>query len=332
LTFDSNRSFYDGTKVLVTGGLGFIGSNLARRLVEIGSDVLVIDSMLPNTGANYANLKDIEDRVRIEIVDLRDQEKIASLIPGHDVVFNLAGKSSHIDSMNDPVSDLEANVHAHVVLLEACRRHIPKAKIVFSSTRQIYGRPSYCPVDEKHPVLPIDVNGIDKSAGESYHTLYHQVYGSDTVCLRLTNTFGPRMRVKDARQNFMGIWLRKVVENGAFEVWGGQQLRDLTYVEDVVEAFLVAAACESYENRVFNIGGCPPVRLAGLAELLVSVAGTGRFEIKQFPAERLRIDLGDYFTDDKLFRQATGWTPKVTLEDALSRSIAFYRDRVADYV
>lgn len=332
MTLDSNNSVYRGKKVMVTGGLGFIGSNLARRLVELGSDVLVVDSMLPDTGANFANLKDLDGRLQIRVVDLRNADEMATLIPGHDVVFNLAGKSSHIDSMIDPLSDLGANVHAHITLLEGCRRHIPDARIVFSSTRQIYGRPAYYPVDENHPIRPMDVNGVNKSAGENYHTLYHQIYGLQTVCLRLTNTFGPRMRIKDARQNFLGVWLRRVIENDALEVWGGQQKRDFTYIDDVVDAFLVAGATPTIENRAFNIGGSAPVALGELAKLLVSIAGTGRFEIKQFPPDRLRIDIGDYFADDELFRKATGWSAKVALPDALARSVAFYRDRIGDYV
>jgi UDP-glucose 4-epimerase len=332
MTIDSNHSFYRGAKVLVTGGLGFIGSNLVRRLAESGSDVTAIDSMLPNTGASLANLKDIEDKVRIRTVDLRDAAQIASLVPEHDIVFNLAGKSSHLDSMNDPLADMEANVHSHVVLLEACRRHIPDARIVFSSTRQIYGRPAYCPVDENHPVRPLDVNGINKWAGETYHSLYHRVYGLRTVCLRLTNTFGPRMRIKDARQNFLGIWLRRAVEDDVLEIWGGQQKRDFTYIDDAVDAFLVAGAISNIEGRIFNIGGCEPVALSGLADLLVKIAGTGRYETRPFPPDRLRIDMGDYFADDRLFRGATGWAPKVTLPDGLASTIAFYRNRLSDYV
>jgi UDP-glucose 4-epimerase len=329
---DSINSFYRGSKVLITGGLGFIGSNLALRLVEVGADVLVVDSLLPNTGANRANLKSLEDRLCIRFVDLRNAEEIASLLPGHNVVFNLAGTASHFDSMTDPLSDMGANVHSQIVLLEGCRRYTPEAKIVFASTRQIYGRPVSCPVDESHPVRPVDVNGINKAAAEAYHTLYHQVYGLQTVSLRLTNTFGPRMRVKDARQTFLGIWLRRVVEGSVFEVWGGQQKRDLTYVEDAVDAFLAAGACSTAHGRIFNIGGGPPVTLVELAQSLVTIAGTGRFETKQFPAERMRIDIGDYFADDRLFRQVTGWAPKITLEDGLARTVAYFRDRLSDYV
>jgi UDP-glucose 4-epimerase len=329
---ESTESFYRGSKILVTGGLGFIGSNLARRLVEIGGDVLVVDSLLPNTGANYANLKGFENRLRIRTVDLRNAEEIASLLPGHNVLFNLAGTVSHLDSMTDPLSDMSANVHAQIVLLEGCRRYIPEARIVFASTRQIYGRPISCPVDENHPIRPVDVNGINKAAAESYHTLYHQVYGLQTVSLRLTNTFGPRMRVKDARQTFLGIWVRRVVEGTAFEVWGGQQKRDLSYVDDAVDAFLVAAACSTAQGHIFNVGGSPPVTLAELAESLVAVAGTGRFETKEFPPERLRIDIGDYFADDRIFRQVTGWAPKITLKDGLARTVAYFRNCLSDYV
>jgi UDP-glucose 4-epimerase len=329
---NSLDSYYGGLKVLVTGGLGFIGSNLARRLVALGGDVLVVDSMQQNTGANRANLKDIEDKLQIRIVDLSSCEEIAELLPGHDVIFNLAGRVSHIDSMTHPVSDLEANVHAQIVLLEACRRHVPEARIVFASTRQVYGRPSGCPVDESHPLHPVDVNGVHKIAAESYHTLYHEVYGLKTVSLRLTNTFGPRMRIRDARQTFLGIWIRRVIENGAFEVWGGEQKRDLTYVEDAVDAFLAAAALPATQGRIFNLGGCPPATLAEIAESLVAIAGSGSFQIKQYPPDLLRIDIGDYFADDRLFRKLTGWAPRVALDEGLARTVSYYRNRLSDYV
>jgi UDP-glucose 4-epimerase len=329
---ESIDSFYRGRKVLITGGLGFIGSNLAHRLVEVGAHVLIVDSLEPNAGGNRANVKDIENKLRVRIVDLRRCEEIGELISGHQVIFSLAGLSSHIDSMSNPLADLGANVHAQIVLLEACRRHVPDARIVFASTRQIYGRPSRFPVAETHPLQPVDVNGINKMAAEAYHSLYHQVYGLQTVSLRLTNTFGPRMRVKDARQTFLGIWVRRVVEDGVFEVWGGQQKRDLSYVEDAVDAFLAAASLSTTQGRIFNIGGSPPVTLAELAESLVAIAGKGRFEIKQYPPELLRIDIGDYFSDDQLFRQLTGWAPKVTLQQGLARTVAYYQKCLSDYV
>ena len=325
-------SYYRGLKVLVTGGLGFIGSNLARRLVDLGAEVLVVDSLLPNTGGNCVNLKDLKNRLRVKIVDLRNAQQIDSLVSGHSVIFNLAGTVSHLDSMTDPLSDMGANVHAQIVLLEACRHRAPNARIVFASTRQIYGRPISCPVDESHPIAPVDVNGINKDAAESYHSLYHNVYGMPTVSLRLTNTFGPRMRVKDSRQTFLGVWIRRAVENEVFEVWGGKQKRDLTYVDDAVEAFLTAGACSKTQGRIFNVGGSPPLTLTELAESLVAIAGCGRFEIKEFPPDRKRIDIGDYFANDEQFRQLTGWAPRVTLEEGLARTVSYFRDRLSDYV
>ncbi len=318
--------------MLVTGGLGFIGSNLARRLADAGADVLVLDALQPNGGANRVNLRDFESKLRFREADLRRAEEYEELLPGHEVVFNLAGQVSHIDSMTDPVSDLGANVHAQIVLLEACRRHLAQAKVVFASTRQIYGRPVRFPVDETHPLRPVDVNGINKMAAEEYHSLYHRVYGMRTVSLRLTNTFGPRMRIKDARNTFLGLWIRRAVEDGVFEVWGGRQKRDLTYVEDAVDAFLAAGALEPATGRVFNIGGIPPVTLAELAQQLVEVSGRGRYETKEFPPEFRRIDIGDYFADDRLFRSLTGWAPRFSLREGLKQTVAFYQEYLTDYV
>ena len=329
---NSVQSYYRGLKVLVAGGLGFLGSSLARRLVELGADVSVVDALRPNSGGNRANLRDLEDKVKIRIADLRDPAAMKEMVAGQGAVFNLAGQVSHIDSMKDPLSDIEANVSATIILLEAVRQYAPEAKIVFASTRQIYGRPLSCPVNEDHPLRPVDINGVNKIAAESYHTLYQQVYGLQTISLRLTNTYGPRMRIMDARQTFLGIWFRRVVEDIPFEVWGGQQKRDLTYVDDAVDAFLAAGALSSPKDRIFNLGGSPPITLAELAQSLVTIAGRGRFEVKEFPPQLLRIDIGDYFADDRLFRGATGWAPQVSLRDGLARTIAYYEKSLSDYV
>jgi UDP-glucose 4-epimerase len=234
--------------------------------------------------------------------------------------------------MTEPLVDLEANVRAQIVLLEACRKLAPEARIVYASTRQIYGRPNYLPVDERHLLDPVDINGVHKMAGEAYHTLFQHVYGLQTVSLRLTNTYGPRMRVKDARQTFLGIWLRRVVEGAPFEVWGGKQKRDLSYVDDAVDAFLLAASPGVAPGSVFNVGGSAPLTLLELAARLVSCAGGGRFEVKPFPAERAKIDIGDYYADDSRFRAATGWQPRVSLDDGLQRSVEFYRRQLSAYV
>jgi UDP-glucose 4-epimerase len=325
-------SSFAEARVVITGGLGFIGSALAARLCALGSDVILVDNLAPNYGGNIFNIAPIRDRVRVEIVDIRDTTRLKPLLEGCDHLFNLAGQTSHLDSMHDPVTDLEINCLAQLTLLEACRAACPRATIVFASTRQIYGRPNYLPVDEKHSLHPVDVNGVNKMAGEAYHILYHDVYGMKTTALRLTNTYGPRMRIKDARQTFVGVWLRLALEGKAFEVWGGAQKRDFTYVDDAVEAFLLAALHEETKGKVFNLGGETVVSLAKLAELLIAANGGGSFAKHEFPAERRRIDIGDYYADDALFRGLTGWRHTVPLAEGLHRSLAYFRGNLAHYV
>jgi len=234
--------------------------------------------------------------------------------------------------MTDPLVDLEINCRAQLTLLEACRAVNPGINIVFASTRQIYGRPDYVPVDEKHILHPVDVNGVNKMAGEAYHTLYHDVYGMRSCALRLTNTYGPRMRIKDARQTFVGVWLRSVIEGRDFEVWGGEQLRDFTYVEDAADAFLLAAVTPEMAGKACNIGGHRAISLRALAETLVAVNGGGGFLTREFPAERKRIDIGDYYAEDAMFRQLTGWAPQTDLASGLAQSLAFFRTHLSHYL
>jgi len=325
-------SDFHGRRVLITGGLGFIGSHLASRLVREGADVTLVDSLIPEYGGNLHNVVEIADQVRINISDVRDEHGLRYLLQGQDFLFNLAGQTGHLDSMTDPQTDLEINGRAQLSILETCRRYNTEIKVVFASTRQIYGRPAYLPVDEKHPILPVDVNGINKAAGERYHILYNGVYGIRACALRLTNTYGPHMRVRDARQTFLGIWVRSVVEGNPFEVWEGAQLRDFTYVDDAVDAFIRAALDEEADGRTFNLGGLEVISLHDLAELLVRVNGGGTFEVKSFPADRKRIDIGDYYSDDRVIRSTLGWQPQVALEEGLTRTIAYYREHLARYV
>jgi UDP-glucose 4-epimerase len=323
---------YDGRRVLVTGGLGFIGSNLARRLVELGSEVTLVDSLIPEYGGNRANISGIEDRVTVNISDVRDEHSLPPLIRGQELVFNLAGQTSHVDSLHDPFTDLEINCRAQLSILETVRHESPEAKVVFASTRQLYGRPRYLPVDEQHPLAPVDPNGVNKAAGEAYHVVYGEVYGLRCSVLRLTNTYGPRMRVKDDRQTFLGTWLRLAAEGGELLVFGdGTQRRDFTYVDDAVEAFLLAGASTEADGEVFNVGGEPPVSLGELAEVLIEVAGGGSWRLVPFPEERRSIDIGDYFADDRKIRSRLGWEPRVGLREGLERSLAYYRDHGADY-
>ncbi len=331
-TLSSYRAAYAGKRVLITGGLGFIGSNLARALVTLGAKVTIVDSLIPEYGGNRRNLAGIAGRMRVHIADVRDWPKLPSLVRGQDFLFNLAGQTSHMDSMTDPQTDLDINGRAQLAILEACRLHNPGIRIVFASTRQIYGRPDYLPVDEKHPLRPVDVNGINKIAGESYHLLYSRVYGLRATALRLTNTLGPGMRVKDARQTFVGVWIRRLIEGEPFEVWGGEQLRDFTYVGDAVEAFLLAASRPEAVGEVFNLGGPPPVTLQRLAETLVELNRGGCFVVRAFPADRKKIDIGDFYADDRRIARKLGWRPRTDLRRTLAQTLAYYRKELKHYV
>lgn len=329
---DSRFERFRGARVMITGGAGLIGSALARRLVGLGAQVLLIDSMVPESGANPANIADLREHVRLNIADIRDTAAMRHLLAGQDFLFDLAAQTSHLDSMHAPEHDLEVNCAAQLQLLEACRAVAPQITIVHAGTRQIYGRPRYVPVDEEHPLRPADVNGVNKMAGEAYHLLFRDVYGLKTRSLRLTNVYGSGMRIKDARQNFLGIWLRRAVEGEPFEVWGGEQRRDMVYVEDAAEAFLCAALSPETEGLALNVGGDAPYSLTEIAETLIHANGTGRYEMREFPAERKRIDIGDFITDDRRFRELAQWQPRLSLAEGLARSLDYYRRNLALYV
>lgn len=319
-------------KALITGGLGFIGSNLARRLVVEGATVTLIDSLVPEYGGNLFNIEGIEDRVRVNISDVRDQYSLCHLVKDQDVLFNLAGQTSHMDSMARPEIDLDINCKAQLSILEACRHHNPKIRVIFGSTRQIYGKPRYLPVDENHPLDPVDVNGVNKLAGEQYHLLYGKVYGIATTVLRLTNVVGPRMRVKDARQTFLGVWIRNLIDGRPIEVWGGGQLRDILDVADCVDALLLAARSEKSAGQIYNVGSKESINLLDLGKLLVDVNGGGEIVVREYPADRKGIDIGDYYTNADKIQADLGWAPRVTLRESLSGLLAYYRKNLSSYV
>jgi UDP-glucose 4-epimerase len=324
---------FHGARVLITGGLGFIGSHLARRLCRWGADVVVMDSLVPEYGGNPHNIADIRRRLTVNIADVRDRHAMQQLVRGQDYLFNLAGQTSHWDSMADPFTDLEINATSQLSILEACRHHNPGVRVVFASTRQVYGKPRYLPVDEDHPLSPVDVNGINKLSGEWYHLLYHRIYGIPVCVLRLTNTYGPAMRIKDARQTFLGIWVRSVVEGRPFQVFGdGTQRRDFNHVDDVIDALVRAATFDEALGQVYNLGGHEVVSLADLGQLLIEVNGSGQMDIVPFPPERQAIDIGDYYGTYERFHAATDWTPHVRLRDGLRETIAYYRSQIGHYV
>ena len=325
-------NIFAGSDVLVTGGLGFIGSALARRLVELGAKVTLVDSLIPEYGGNLFNIHDFRDRVTVDLTDVRDATAMSSLIKKRQFLFNLAGQTSHLDSMTDPMTDLNINAAAQLHILEACRLHNRDLKIVFASTRQVYGRPEYLPVDEKHPIDPVDVNGINKLAGEWYHLLYNDVYQIRACALRLTNTYGPGMRVKDARQTFLGIWIRRLIEGKPIQIFGdGKQRRDFNFVSDVVEALLRAAASREADGQVFNLGHQEQISLQELALLAVEISRSGKYELVPFPDDRKAIDIGDYYADFRKIDKLLGWSPEVMLKDGLTTTLDYYRKHRAHY-
>jgi UDP-glucose 4-epimerase len=319
--------------ILITGGAGFIGSNLARRLVADGNTITAADSLIPEYGGNSRNLKDIQNKISFSLSDVRDVAAINDLIKGHDYLFNLAGQTSHLDSMHDPITDLDINAKAQLSILEACRKHNPGIRIVFASTRQIYGKPKYLPVDEKHPRHPVDVNGINKIAGEQYHILYQEVYGIESSVLRLTNTYGPRMRIKDARQTFLGIWIRNLLEGKPLQVFGdGKQRRDYNYVEDVLDALLIAATEENAIGKAYNLGAPDPLSLEDTAKIMCQKTVGGDYQMVPFPKDRKAIDVGDFICDYSAFRDQFGWEPKVSFEEGIEKSVEYFKGNLNYYL
>ncbi len=318
-----------GKRVLVTGGAGFLGATLCHMLAGQGAQVIALDAMFPETGANRANLEGCA--AQLVEADLRDAD-LTQICIGLDAVFDLAAQTSHMGSQADPLGDLDHNARARLRLILALRAGSPAARVVYASTRQLYGKPQYLPVNEAHPIAPPDANGVAKFAAEQYWLLENKVHGRHVSALRLTNCYGPRLRIKDAKQTFLGVWLRRVLEGVAFEVWGGAQQRDLAYADDVADAFLRAASLDVCAGRAFNLGGSPPVSLKDLADTLIAVHGSGHYETHEFPADRAKIDIGSYIADDSTFRAATGWAPRVSLEEGLRRSLDWYTSRLNVYL
>ncbi len=327
------RAFYRGRKVLITGGLGFIGSNLARGLVALDADVLLVDSLIDDYGGNLFNIDGVADRLRVNVADIRQQTTMNYLVRDREVIFNLAGQVSHIDSMRDPYTDLEINCRSQLTVLEACRNHNPGVKVVFAGTRQVYGRPDSLPVDESQLVRPTDVNGINKAAGEYYHLVYNNVFGIRACSLRLTNVYGPRQLIKHNRQGFIGWFIRLAIEDRPIQIYGdGSQLRDFVYVDDAADAFLRAGADDRCNGEVFNVGGDQAISHRDLTALLVKTAGSGRVEYVEWPADKKAIDIGSFYADSTKFKRTTGWAPSVPLADGLRETIAFYRRHFDRYV
>ena len=329
----SHLDFYRGRAVMITGGLGFIGSNLARHLVAAGADVLIVDALIPDHGGNPFNIEGIEDRVRVNYADVRDERIMDVLVRDRGVIFNLAGQVSHIDSMRDPHTDMEINCRAQLSMLEACRKYNPSTKVVFAGTRQVYGRPDYLPVDERHLVRPADINGVNKAAGEYYHLLYNNVFGVRACSLRLTNVYGPRQLIKHNRQGFIGWFIRLAIEDREIQVYGdGSQQRDFVFVDDAADAFMRAGASDACNGEVFNVGGEEPVSHRELVAMLIDAAGAGSLRFVEWPEDKKRIDIGSFYSDSTKFKQTVGWRARIGVREGLRRTIAFYRQHLPHYL
>lgn len=319
------KQFYSGKQVMITGGLGFIGSTLAYRLVEFGADVTIIDSLIPEYGGNLFNIRGLEQKVKVNVSDVRDQYGINYLVQGQDILFNLAGTLSHVDSMTNPFNDLEINCTSQLSILEAIRKYNPGIKIVFAGSRNQYGKAQYLPVDEKHPMCPTDVNGINNIAGEWYHILYNNVYGIRAVSLRMTNTFGPRHQMKHQRQGVLNWFIRQLIDGETIKLYGtGTQIRDTNYVDDVIDALLLVMASEKTNGEVYNLGGIP-ICLKDFVESAIKINGSGDYEIIPFPEDRKAIEIGDYIADYSKIKNTVVWEPKTSLKDGLERTINFYK-------
>ena len=320
-------------KILITGGLGFIGSNLAKRLLKDNHEITIIDSLIPQYGGNYQNIKGFKESLNINITDMRDEFALRTILKGIDVIYNLAGQTSHQGSMEEPFLDLDINCKSQLSLMEIAKEVCPEAIIVFTSTRQIYGKPQYLPVDEKHPIRPVDINGINKMAGEQFHLLFNDIYGLNTVCLRLTNTYGPCMRIKDARQTFLGVWIKNLIKGDPILVFGdGTQKRDFNYVDDVVDALITASKSESSFGKSINLGSSEVISLEELAKKLCKFHPGGSYKIVPFPPERKAIDIGNYYGNYKLANKLLNWEPKIKLKEGLKKTLSYYKKAYHMYI
>mgnify|MGYP004002835623 FL=1 len=325
------KNNFHGKHVLITGGLGFIGSALAHELVKFGALVTILDSLIPESGGNMHNIEGISSKVSLNISDMRDSTSLDVLVRDKDYIFHLAGQVSHGDSMRDPQTDLEVNCVSTMNLVESCRRYNPDVRLICTSTRQVYGIPQSLPVSESHPVNPIDVNGINKLAGEYYHILYDKTYGLRSSVLRLTNTYGPRQQIRNNRQGFIGIFIRQALKGEMIKIFGdGNQIRDFNYIDDVVHALLLAAGNEKCYGNIYNLGSPNYYSLIQFVDILKEITGV-EFETIPFPDDKKIIDIGDYYGDYSLFAKDTGWSPKVDLIEGITRTTDFYNRYKEEY-
>jgi len=321
-----------GKRVLILGGLGFIGSNLAIRLVSLGAKVVVVDSMLPRYGGNLLNIEPVKDQIDINFSDIRDIYSLEYLVKGTEYIFSVAGQTGHLLSMTDPFTDLDVNCRAQLSILECCRKYNRDVTIINASTRQVYGKPLSLPVSENHPLVPTDVNGINKIASEHYYTLYSKLYGIRCVSLRLTNTYGPRQQLRGNEQGFTGIFIRNALTQNRIDIFGdGTQKRDFNYIDDVVDAFILAAENANLESHIYNLGADKLYTLLDFVKILQGICPL-EYRLVPFPPDHAAIDIGDFQADDSKFKTEIGWSPKIDLTEGLTRTVEYFRPKIEGYL
>mgnify|MGYP005835382363 CR=1 FL=1 len=323
---------FRGKEILITGGLGFIGSNLSIKLVELGAHVTIVDNMLPRQGSNLFNIREIENKVTINISDVRNQLSMNHLVKGKDYIFHLAGQVNHVDSMRNPLQDLDINCVGTLVLLEALREHNRNGLVIFAGTRGEYGSSVKLPVDENHPTNPKGIYAVTNLTAEKMILVYDDIFGIKGACLRITNTYGPRHQMMHDEYGVFNWFIRKALDNEEIPVFGdGRILRDFLYVDDLVSCMVKTAATDEAYGKVFNVGTGIPVSFIDLAREIVRIAGAGKVAYKDFTQERKEVEPGDYYADISRLKKVVKWTPKVSLSEGIKKTIDFYRKHKKEY-
>ncbi len=327
------RSSYRQKRAVVTGGLGFIGSNLVIRLAELGARVTVVDCKVPGCGANEHNIHPVRADVRLLVKDIADASEFRPVLASADVIFNLAGEVSHVHSMRFPERDSYLNAVAQLRFVQECARAAPGIRMVYAGTRQIYGVPQYLPVDEDHPVRPVDINGIHKYSAMMYHLMYARDGALGSVVLNLTNVYGPRMALNAPCQGVLSTFVRRVLLGQPIELFGdGRQLRDPLYVDDAVEAFLLAGCERDPSSTVYNVGGPAAVELREIAEMACRASAAPPPSCRPFPPERKSIDIGSYYTDSRRIARELGWTPSTPFAKGIAQTLEYYGAQLDHYL
>jgi UDP-glucose 4-epimerase len=326
------RDNFAGKSVLITGGMGFIGANLAIELSRLGANVTILDAMIPDYGGNEFNIAPVTDKVRVNYCDIRDETAVTYLVRGKDYIFHLAGQVCHLMSLSNPFPDIEMNITGTAILMEACRKFNKDAIVVYTGTRGQYGPSVSLPVNEEAPTNPKGIYEISNLTAEKIIKVYNDVHGIRSVLLRLSNIYGPRSQMRHSRFGVCNWFVRLAMDHENIQVFGdGGILRDFCFVDDCVDAILRVAAVEEAAGEIFNIGSDIPVSFLELVKTIITVAGCGQWQFAEFSAERKAQEPGDFYSDISKIERFTSWRPATSLEVGLAKTVAYYKDHGAHY-